>query len=87
MLDLFTRYVVAVALPNQSAVIVVNALLTQWLLRFGSPQRVLTDQGTNFESAIFSNLCLLWHIKKSRTTSYHPASNGACERVNQTLKK
>ena len=87
MFDLFTRYVVAVALPNQTAVIVINGVLTNWLLKFGFPRRFLTDQGSNFESAIFSNLCLLWHVEKSRTTSYHPESNGPCERVNQTLKK
>ena len=87
MIDLFTRYVVAVPVVNMNAHTVTNAVLLNWILVFGAPRRILTDQGANFESAVFANLCTLWHIKKSRTTSYHPATNGACERVNQTLKR
>ena len=52
-----------------------------------APFRLLSDQGANFESSIFTNLCTLWRIQKRRTTAYHPAGNGACERVNRTLKK
>ena len=53
---------------------------------FGPPNKILSDQGSNFESAIFKNLCQVWRIKKVRTTDYHPATNGACERVNRTIK-
>ena len=53
---------------------------------FGAPRRILTDRGTNFESALFQNMCSVWRIAKSRTTSYHPATNGACEKLNQTVK-
>ena len=86
MIDLFSRYVHAVALPKQSAQTVCNALSHSWVLRFGAARKILPDQGTTFESAIFSNFWLLWRIYNTRTTAYHPASNGACERVNQTIK-
>ena len=51
------------------------------------PRRLLTDQRANFESAIVQNLCTIWRIDKVRTTAYHPAGNGACERLNQTIKR
>ena len=87
MIDVFTKYLVAVALPDQLARRVVDALLHRWLLIFGAPRRILSDQAVNFESAVFANLSMSWRIEKVRTSSYHPACNGVCERVNQTIKK
>ena len=87
MIDLFTRFVVATPLPNMNAQTIVDAVETKWFLVFDRPRRILTDRGANFESAVFSNFCTLNNIVKSRTTAYHPQSNGACERVNQTIKK
>jgi transposase InsO family protein len=85
IIDLFTKYVVAVPLPDQQADTITRAFLHNWVLRFGPPLRVHTDQGANFLSNVFSNFCTVWRIGKSRTTSYHPQGNGACERVNGTL--
>ena len=48
---------------------------------------MLTDQRANFESAIVQNLCTLWRIQKVLTTAYHPAGNGACDRLNKTIKR
>ena len=64
MIDLFTRYVVAVALPNQHALTVCDALINRFVLIYGAPSRILSDQGRNFESAIFANFCTLFRIKK-----------------------
>ena len=87
MIDLFTRYVVAIPLPNQTASTLVETLVNNYLLVYGAPRRILTDRGANFESALFANVCTMWRIHKSRTTAYHPATNGACERVNGTIKR
>ena len=38
-----------------------------------------------FESKLFAEMCRLLHIKKSRTTPYHPSTNGQVERQNRTL--
>ncbi|CAB4039849.1 Retrovirus-related Pol poly from transposon 412 [Paramuricea clavata] len=49
-------------------------------------QRLHTDQGRNFESAVFKEIIDILGIKKTRTTPYHPQSDGLVERMNRTLK-
>ena len=85
MVDHFTRYAVAVALHDQTAYTVIEAFRNNWLNRFGTPMRLLTDQGPNFESFAVKALCHHFHISKSRTSAYHPQANGTVERLNQTL--
>ena len=55
------------------------------ILIFGTPSQLLTDCGTNFLSDNFSNVAKLFQIKKLKTTSYHPQTNGALERTHKTL--
>lgn len=52
----------------------------------GFPDSILTDRGSNFESAEFYSFCKQRSIRKLRTTSYNPKGNGICERFNSTLK-
>jgi transposase InsO family protein len=85
IIDHFTRYCVAVPLSDQKAETVADAFVTHWVWRFGVPMRVHSDQGTNFESTLFAEMCQRLHIAKSRTLAYHPQANGAVERVNRTL--
>ena len=86
MIDCFTRFAIAVAIPDQSAEVVIAAVIGNYITVYGTPRRILTDQGRNFESEQFPNFCKLFRICKIRTTAYHPQSNGICERFNQTLK-
>ena len=64
-----------------------DALLSRWVLLFGAPRRLLTDQRANVESPIVQNLCTIWRIEKVRTMAYYPPSEGACESRNQTSKR
>ena len=44
------------------------------------------DQGTNFMSSLLEEIYRLLHIKRIRTTPYHPQTDGVVERFNGTLK-
>ncbi|KAL5500047.1 hypothetical protein EMCRGX_G011541 [Ephydatia muelleri] len=57
----------------------------KYILVFGAPDVLHTDQGRNFESALFKEVCLLLGVQKTRTTPYHPQSDGLVERFNRTL--
>ncbi|GBM15601.1 hypothetical protein AVEN_95241-1 [Araneus ventricosus] len=48
--------------------------------RYGVPMILHSDQGTNFNSALFTELCKLLGILKTRTTALHPESDGMVER-------
>ena len=55
--------------------------------RFGVPSSIVTDQGRQFTSGLWSELCSLLGISHRTTTSYHPQSNGIIERQHRTLKE
>lgn len=83
--DCFTRWVEAYALPDQTASTVANVMVYQFFARLGLPLELHSDQGRNFESQLFKEMCLLLDINKTRTSGYHPISNGFIERYNYTL--
>ncbi|XP_062844567.1 retrovirus-related Pol polyprotein from transposon 412 [Trichomycterus rosablanca] len=83
--DVFSKYSIAVPTRDQRAPTVAQVLITEWFYRFGIPGRLHSDQGRCFEGILIQQLCSMYGIQKSRTTPYHPAGNGQCERFNRTL--
>ncbi len=49
------------------------------------PRSLHSDQGRNFESFLFQEVCRLLEINKTRTSPYHPQSDGLIEHFNRTL--
>lgn len=85
MTDVVSKYTLAVPTCDQRAFTLAQVLVTEGFSQFGVPARIHSDQGRNFESLLIQQLCGLYGIMKSRTTPYHPAGNGQCERFNRTL--
>jgi len=85
MVDYATRYPEAVALSRIDAETVAEALVTMFT-RVGVPEEVLSDQGTQFMSAVMQEVSRLLSMTQLVTTPYHPMCNGLVERFNGTLK-
>ena len=85
--DHFTKWCEAFPTQDQKAQTVANILVSRLFSRFGPPQILHSDQGTNFESNLIKSICDLMGIQKTRTTAYHPQGDGQIERQNRTLQE
>ena len=85
VVDHFTKHVEAYALADQEAATVARVFLNEFVSRYGVPYVLHSDQGSNFESNLFKELCQMLNIKKTRTTPYHPQCDGQVERMNRTI--
>ncbi|GBN55375.1 hypothetical protein AVEN_46551-1, partial [Araneus ventricosus] len=65
---------------------VAQTLYTGWISRFGVPEIITSDRGTNFETNRFQALSKFLATSKTRATSFHPAANGIVERMHRQLK-
>ena len=84
--DQFSKWTEAYAIPNQEATTIAEKFGEEYICRFGTPMICHSDQGRNFESRLFQELCDLLQVKKTRTSGYRPQSNAQVERFNQTLE-
>jgi hypothetical protein len=83
--DELSKYTLAIPIEHQDAATIARVFVEEVILKFGIPQMILTDQGSNFMSEVFTNVCKLLKIKKIKCTAYHPESNGALERTHRVL--
>lgn len=51
----------------------------------GGPQLYLSDQGSQFVSAVFKATCAIWNLCQKLMSAYHTQTN-LFERINRTLK-
>ena len=85
--DYFTKWKECFPMPNMEAITVARIMVNEVISRLGVPEKIHSDQGAQFESNLFSEMCKLLQIEKTRTTPYHPQSDGMVERFNRTLVK
>ena len=85
IIDNFTKWVEAIPLPNQTAETTAHAAVNHFFCRFGYPVQIVSDQGKAFEANLFSEVCKLLQIRKSRTSGYRASANGQAERQMRVL--
>jgi hypothetical protein len=85
IIDHCTHYPEAIPLVTHEATDVATALISVFS-RYGFPSELLSDCGTEFMSTLMAIFLKEFGIRRIRTSPYHPATNGSCERFNGTMK-
>ena len=72
---------------NQEAITVADKQVNEFISRFGVPQQLHSDQGTNFEPNVMAEICaqIIAQHREDPNDAVSPQSNGHVERFNRTL--
>ena len=76
--DHFTRYAQPYPSKTQTALATAKLLWNNFIVHYGFPTKIISDQGHNFESELIANLCEVAGVQKLRTSPYHPQTKGQC---------
>jgi hypothetical protein len=75
VIDLFTRYVLAIPLHHATAQEIGDALFDHLYCRFGKPQRIHSDEGREFVNNALQGMFKKWNISFTSTGGYQPQAN------------
>ena len=64
-IDHFTKIAIGAATVSLDAETTARFLLDEIVCRYGMVEKILTDQGVNFESNMLKHLCILLNTKKT----------------------
>ena len=83
--DLFTKWVIAKPLVNNSGPEVSN-VIAHVLLEHGLVRKIITDRGGEFVNDLNKGIFETFGLRHAIASAYHPQTNGQDERTNHTVK-
>ena len=87
IVDAFTHYVALNPVPHCNAYYAYTTLYEHWIAKFGLPEILDTDNGTEFINNEIITLCHLYNIKNKPRTSQATGTNDLVEGMNRLLQK
>jgi hypothetical protein len=73
---LYTSWPESIPLKTLKAVELAFAFKRVIIARHACPQKILTDQGTNFTSKVFNQVCMQYKIRHIISSAYHHQTTG-----------
>jgi len=86
IVDAHSKWPEVFKLPNATSEAVILRM-RETFCRFGIPEQLVSDNGTQFTSDEFQEFCKLNGVRHTTSAVYHPRSNGEAERFIQTFKE
>ncbi|KAL1232972.1 Uncharacterized protein TSPI_04067 [Trichinella spiralis] len=71
-IDCFTKYAEAFPISNQETVTIVDKLVDAFICSFGIPETIHANQGSQFESALFHQVCQRSEMRQQNENGYLP---------------
>ena len=75
-IDYFTKWVEAVSYTNVTRQVVVQFIKSNIICRYGVPSQIITDNGSNLNNKMMTELCAEFKIKRHNSSPYRPKMNG-----------
>ncbi|OXU16544.1 hypothetical protein TSAR_007828 [Trichomalopsis sarcophagae] len=75
----FSKFCIAVPIPNIKAIIVADAFTRYLFAQHGVPRIILSDRGRSLKNKLLLELSEIYQFILNTTTAYHPQSNGSLE--------
>nr|XP_009796435.1 PREDICTED: uncharacterized protein LOC104243016 [Nicotiana sylvestris] len=85
--DYVSKWVEAIALPTNDAIVVAAFVKKNIFSRFGTPRALISDEGTHFCNRLLSNLLAKYGVCHKVATTYHPQTSGQAEVSNREIKQ
>ncbi|CAF4743481.1 unnamed protein product, partial [Rotaria sp. Silwood2] len=74
--DNLSKYVIAKAMPNNTAKAAAEFIMNEFIMIHGAPERPITDNGVHFNNTLLKTITTTMHITHVFSASYHPQTNG-----------
>ena len=81
IIDMWSRYTVSTFVDRKKPANIIDALMTQWIGKFGVMRALMTDNGGEFNSDEMRDITSVLNVQLCITAGESPFQNGLCERV------
>ena len=81
IIDMWSRYTVSTFVDRKKPANIIDALMTQWIGKFGVMRALMTDNGGEFNSDEMRDITSVLNVQLCTTAGESPFQNGLCERV------
>ncbi len=85
MIDAYTRFSVSTFIPRKFTGLIVEKVLSRWVAIFGTPGRIWTDLGGEFNSDEMKAMGEALNVELGAAAGMAPWMNGLCERNHQIV--
>lgn len=82
--DDLSKYVMVLPVRNKEATTVAKKFMEEWILLFGEPKIVVTDNGKEFEG-VFAEVLRMLQVDTRKSMPYHHQTIGALENSHKSL--
>ncbi|XP_019429619.1 PREDICTED: uncharacterized protein LOC109337164 [Lupinus angustifolius] len=86
-IDYFTKWVQANSYASVTRKVVLRFKKRDLICRYGLPDQIITDNATNLNNKMMTEMCENFKIKHHTSSPYRPKMNGAVEAANKNIKK
>ena len=84
--DYVSKWVEAIPTRTNDAKVVAQFLHSNIFSRFGTPQALITDNGTHLCNKVIDRILQKYGVRHRTSLAYHPQSNGQAEVSNREIK-